>query len=45
MRGATLEEVGTTAAENGIPVFELYRPRQSLEAVFLELTGGTEAGR
>jgi hypothetical protein len=25
-------------------VFELYRPRQSLESVFLELTGGTEAG-
>ena len=45
VRGATLEDVGTTAAENGIPVFELYRPRQSLEAVFLELTGGTEAGR
>ena len=45
VRGATLEDVGTTAAENGIPVFELYRPRQSLESVFLELTGGTEAGR
>ena len=45
VRGATLEEVGTTAAENGIPVYELYRPRQSLESVFLELTGGTEAGR
>jgi ABC-2 type transport system ATP-binding protein len=45
VRGATLEEVGTTAADNGIPVFELYRPRQSLEHVFLELTGGTEAGR
>ena len=45
VRGTTLEEVGTVAAENRIPVFELYRPRQSLEAVFLELTGGTEAGR
>jgi ABC-2 type transport system ATP-binding protein len=45
VRGGSLEEVGTTAAENGIPVFELYRPRQSLESVFLELTGGTEAGR
>ena len=43
--GASLEVVGTTAAEEGIPVFELYRPRQSLEHVFLELTGGTEAGR
>jgi ABC-2 type transport system ATP-binding protein len=45
VRGASLEDVGMTAAENGIPVFELYRPRQSLESVFLELTGGTEAGR
>jgi ABC-2 type transport system ATP-binding protein len=45
VRGASLEEVGTTAAENGIAVYELYRPRQSLESVFLELTGGTEAGR
>jgi ABC-2 type transport system ATP-binding protein len=44
VRGATLEDVGTVAAENGIAVFELYRPRQSLESVFLELTGGTEAG-
>jgi ABC-2 type transport system ATP-binding protein len=45
VRGASLELVGTTAAEEGIPVFELYRPRQSLEQVFLELTGVTEAGR
>jgi ABC-2 type transport system ATP-binding protein len=44
VRGASLETVGTTAAENGIAVFELYRPRQSLESVFLELTGGTDAG-
>ena len=44
VRGASLETVGTTAAENGLAVFELYRPRQSLESVFLELTGGTEAG-
>ena len=44
VRGASLESVGTTAAEQGIVVFELYRPRQSLESVFLELTGGTEAG-
>jgi ABC-2 type transport system ATP-binding protein len=43
--GGWLEEVGTTAAEHGLPVFELYRPRQSLENVFLELTEGTEAGR
>jgi ABC-2 type transport system ATP-binding protein len=45
VRGASLEDVGTTAAENGIAVYELYRPRQSLEAAFLELTGGTEASR
>jgi ABC-2 type transport system ATP-binding protein len=45
VRGASLEDVGTTAAENGIAVYELYRPRQSLEAAFLELTGETEAGR
>ena len=45
VRGASLEDVGTTAAEDGIPVYELYRPRQSLESVFLELTGDTEAGR
>jgi ABC-2 type transport system ATP-binding protein len=44
VQGASLETVGTTAAECGIAVYELYRPRQSLEHVFLELTGGTEAG-
>jgi ABC-2 type transport system ATP-binding protein len=44
VRGTSLETVGTTAAEVGVPVFELYRPRQSLESVFLELTSGTEAG-
>ena len=45
VRGASLEQVGTTALEAGVAVFELYRPRQSLESVFLELTSGTEAGR
>jgi ABC-2 type transport system ATP-binding protein len=45
VRGASLETVGTTAAESGIAVYELYRPRQTLESVFLELTAGTEAGR
>jgi ABC-2 type transport system ATP-binding protein len=45
VRGASLETVGTTAAENGIAVYELYRPRQTLENVFLELTAGTEAGK
>ncbi|HYN91857.1 MAG TPA: ATP-binding cassette domain-containing protein [Thermoleophilaceae bacterium] len=43
VRGASLETVGTTAAEQGIPVFELYRPRQSPESVFFELTSGAEA--
>ncbi len=45
VHGPSLETVGTTAAENGIAVYELYRPRQTLENVFLELTSGTEAGR
>jgi ABC-type multidrug transport system ATPase subunit len=45
VRGTSLETVGTTALESGVAVFELYRPRQSLESVFLELTSGTEAGR
>ena len=44
VKGASLETVGTTAAENGIAVYELYRPRQTLESVFLDLTAGTEAG-
>ena len=43
VRGSSLEAVGMTAAENGIPVFELYRPRQSLESVFFELTSDPEA--
>ena len=45
VQGTTLEVVGDTAAEHGIPVYELYRQSQSLEDVFLELTQGTEAGR
>jgi ABC-2 type transport system ATP-binding protein len=45
VRGASLETVGDAAAEQGIAVYELYRPAQTLEDVFLELTGGTEAGR
>ena len=44
VKGASLETVGTTAADNGIAVYELYRPRQTLESVFLDLTAGTEAG-
>jgi ABC-2 type transport system ATP-binding protein len=45
VHGSTLEEVGDTAAEQGIAVHELYRQSQTLEDVFLELTEGTEAGR
>jgi ABC-2 type transport system ATP-binding protein len=45
VRGASLEDVGTAALATGVAVYELYRPRQSLESVFLELTSGTEAGR
>jgi ABC-2 type transport system ATP-binding protein len=45
VHGASLEDVGDTAAEAGIAVHELYRQAQTLEDVFLELTGGTEAGR
>ena len=44
MPGASLETVGETAARQGIAVYELYSERQSLEDVFLELTGETEAG-
>jgi ABC-2 type transport system ATP-binding protein len=43
VHGTSLETVGTTAAENGIAVFELYRPRQTLESVFFELTAEPEA--
>jgi ABC-2 type transport system ATP-binding protein len=43
VQGTSLETVGTTAAENGIAVFELYRPRQTLESVFFELTAEPEA--
>jgi ABC-2 type transport system ATP-binding protein len=45
VRGSSLETVGDTAAEHRVVVHELLRDRQSLEDVFLELTGGTEAGR
>jgi ABC-2 type transport system ATP-binding protein len=37
--GISLEEVGTIAAEHGIPVFELTRAIATLEDRFLELTG------
>jgi ABC-2 type transport system ATP-binding protein len=45
VHGAPLEAVGDTAAERGIAVHELLRDRQSLEDVFFQLTGDTEAGR
>jgi ABC-2 type transport system ATP-binding protein len=37
--GISLEEVGTIAAEHGIPLFELTRAVATLEDRFLELTG------
>jgi len=43
VRGAELDAVGTTAFESGIAVYELYSERQTLEDVFLELTGEPEA--
>jgi ABC-2 type transport system ATP-binding protein len=45
VHGAPLEAVGDTAAECGIAVHELLRDRPSLEDVFFQLTGDTEAGR
>jgi ABC-2 type transport system ATP-binding protein len=45
VRGAPLESVGTTALRNEIAVYELFREPQTLEDVFLELTGETDAGR
>ena len=44
VQGASLEAVGTTAFEHGIVVYELLRDQQTLEDVFLELTGETDAG-
>jgi ABC-2 type transport system ATP-binding protein len=37
--GVSLEEIGTIAAESGIPIFELTRAVATLEDRFLELTG------
>jgi ABC-2 type transport system ATP-binding protein len=39
VHGVSLEEIGTIAAEHGIPVFELTRAIATLEDRFLELTG------
>ena len=36
---ASLEQIGTLAAEHGIPIFELTHERATLEDRFLELTG------
>ena len=36
---STLETIGTLAADNGIPIFELTHERATLEDRFLELTG------
>jgi ABC-2 type transport system ATP-binding protein len=45
VQSSSPESVGTIAFHNGIIVYELSRVEQSLEEVFLELTGETEAGR
>jgi ABC-2 type transport system ATP-binding protein len=45
VQDAQLEAVGDTALAAGIAVYELYRRQQTLEDVFLQLTGETEAGR
>jgi ABC-2 type transport system ATP-binding protein len=39
VHGVSLEEIGTLAAEHGIPLFELTRAVATLEDRFLELTG------
>ncbi|MBA3746327.1 MAG: hypothetical protein H0W96_02410 [Solirubrobacterales bacterium] len=39
VHGSSLEKIGTLAAENGIPIFELTRAISTLEDRFLELTG------
>jgi ABC-2 type transport system ATP-binding protein len=39
VHGVSLEEIGTIAADNGIPIFELTRAAATLEDRFLELTG------
>ena len=38
IRGLSSEQVGTTAAENGIVLYELTSQRASLEEAFMELT-------
>jgi ABC-2 type transport system ATP-binding protein len=45
VQAASLEAIGDTALNAGVAVYEMYRQRQTLEDVFLQLTGGTEAGR
>jgi ABC-2 type transport system ATP-binding protein len=45
VRGVSLEQVGTAALQNQVAVYELFREEQTLEDVFLELTGDTDAGQ
>jgi ABC-2 type transport system ATP-binding protein len=45
VQGAELEAVGDAALAAGVAVYELYQRQQTLEDVFLQLTGETEAGR
>ncbi len=45
VHGSSLEAVGDTAVRERIAVYELYQHSQSLEDVFLQLTGTTEAGQ
>ncbi len=45
VHGSSLEDVGTTALEQSTAVYELFSGQQTLEDVFLELTGETDAGR
>jgi ABC-2 type transport system ATP-binding protein len=44
VHGASLDTVGTTAFDHRIAVYELFREQQTLEDVFLELTGEREIG-
>jgi ABC-2 type transport system ATP-binding protein len=45
VRGASLEQVGTAALRKQVAVYELFKEAQTLEDVFLELTGDTDAGQ
>ena len=45
VKGATPEEIGTLAAVNGLPLFELAAEGESLEDVFLNLIRDHDGGR